>query len=82
MADVVTQENAPAFRKTFALSVGHTEDCIEETVTDMAGLLSKVCVTYEAPIDEIIEQIGVERFDTHLRKILEQKECDCFKRTS
>jgi hypothetical protein len=52
-------------------------ECIEETVTDMAQLLAKVCCAFGVPQDEILNQITIEQFDYHLRKILDSKDCMC-----
>ena len=80
MSDIVTPGNETLYRKQFAAVNGHTMECIEETVNSMGKMLASVChKTGDIPIHEVMEQIGVEEFETHLIAILEQKKCNCSK---
>jgi hypothetical protein len=46
----------------------------------MAELAAKIAGTHgNVPIDELVEQMGVETFDKHLRSILNSKDCNCIK---
>lgn len=77
MADVVTAANEELYRRAFAHMQKHSMECIEETVTDMAIMFSKVCSVFDVPMDEVIKTITIEQFDYHLRKILDSKHCSC-----
>lgn len=81
MSDIVTPQNEDKWRIQFAKDVGHTYDCVYETVFDMSELFRKVCKAFdiEDSIEEILETIPVECFDKHLREILDSKECNCKK---
>lgn len=77
MVDVVTEANEELYRRAFVFMQQHSMDCIDETVTDMAQLFSKVCCAFGIPQEEILKQMTVEQFDHHLRKILACKDCAC-----
>lgn len=80
--DLVTKFNEAEWRQKFCDDVGHTNECVDETVKEMAQLVAKVCSSFGiSSVDEFIEKaIGVEKFDKHLREILQDKKCDCKKR--
>lgn len=76
--DVVTKFNEAEWREKFSVDVGHSMECIEETVNEMAKMVAKVCDAFGGiPTDKLIEQMGVEEFDKHLRAILSTKKCNC-----
>ena len=76
--DVVQQNNELEWRQKFAVDSGHEMECIEETVADMAELMSKVCGAWgNLPLPEIVAKMDVEKFDTHIRAILDSKQCNC-----
>lgn len=77
MVDVVTPANEELYRRAFAIMQKHSMECIEETVADMAQLLTKVCCAFGVPVEEILKQITVEQFEYHLKKILDSKDCSC-----
>ena len=78
--DLVHDGNIEQWKQKFCDDTGHTMECIDETVADMAQLVFKVCILFNIyQIDEIIEQMGVEQFDKHLRAILATKDCSCLK---
>lgn len=79
--DEVTKFNEATWRKKFCEETGHSMQCVEETVNEMAQLVSKVCHSFGiVTVDEFIEKaIGVEKFDKHLREILNDKKCNCKK---
>jgi hypothetical protein len=78
--DLVHDGNIEQWKQKFCEDTGHTMECVDETVNDMAQLMSKVCDAFGGiPVEEIIEQMGVEQFDKHLRAILAFKECECLK---
>ena len=79
MADEITSDNIGLYKKAFSLSVGHTEECVEETVQEMANMINTVCESLNAPSDKVMDGIGLEQFDDALKQILEEKDCDCFK---
>ena len=80
--DLVHDGNIEQWQQKFCDDTGHTMECVSETVNDMALLISKTCNAFNIyQVDEIIEQMGVEMFDKHLRTILSTKECDCIKTT-
>lgn len=76
--DLVHDGNIEQWKQKFSADTGHNIECIDETVHDMAVLIAKACQSFDIPqIEEIIEQMGVEKFDKHLRKILSTKDCNC-----
>ena len=80
--DEVTKFNEATWRKKFCEDVGHTMPCVKETVEDMSQLVAKVCGAFGGiPVDKLVEQIGVEKFDKHLRAILKDKKCNCNEKT-
>lgn len=82
MADIVTPMNAELFRKQFAVTSGHSVECIAETVSLMAKVMTGVCAASDVPpeaIQDIIAGVDIELFEKHLLAILDQKDCDCKK---
>jgi len=78
MVDIVTPNNETLYRNAFCIEQNHTMECVEETVTNMANMLSCVCNdNNKIPIQKFIKQIGLEQFQLHLITILEQKDCNC-----
>jgi len=77
VSDVVTKQNEELYRRAFAIAHGHTEECILETVNDMAILLAKACDAYNVPLVDILDHLTIEQFDLHLRNILDNKDCTC-----
>lgn len=78
--DVVHDGNIVQWLQKFCDDTGHSMGCIEETVNDMAALLAKTCIAFgEVPIEDMIDKMGVENFDNHIRAILNSKECNCKK---
>ena len=76
--DLVHDGNISQWKQQFCDETGYSMECVDETVTDMANLIAKTCVAFgDVPIDEILERIGVEEFDKHIRAILKTKDCDC-----
>ena len=76
--DLVHDGNIEQWKQKFCEDTHHSMECVNETVNDMAQLLSKTCIAFNVyQVDEIIEAIGVEKFDKHLRAILETKDCYC-----
>jgi hypothetical protein len=75
--DEITQENIEEFKDKFSTSTGHTKDCINETVEAMKGLIVKVCRDKQADLQGVLDSIGTEAFDNHLREILAGKKCNC-----
>ena len=74
----VNESNIGQFKQEFCDDVGHTGLCVEETVTQMGDLVAKVAGMVQGlTAEELVNQIGVERFDKHLREILAGKECNC-----
>ena len=78
--DVVHQHNELEWRQQFSEDTGHSMECIEETVTDMANLMAKVCSAFgNLPTPEIVAKMQPEDFDIHIRAILNSKDCNCKK---
>lgn len=78
--DLVHDGNIVQWKQQFCDNTGHSMACIDETVQDMAELVSKVCISFEGPDpEELIMQMGVEQFDKHIRAILKNKDCNCKK---
>ena len=75
--DLVTKDNEAEWRQKFCDDVGHTHECVEDTVNKMANIIRAVADIHNAPVDAIIEMIGVEEFDRRLRQLLSLKECNC-----
>jgi hypothetical protein len=71
--------NEREYREKFSKEIGHTMDCIDETITDMAIIFAKVCSSFAKGgiPDQVLASMDVEQFDEHIRKILETKECNC-----
>ena len=76
----LTTDNSQYYRKLYALSVGHTVDCIDDTVYTMALIFSDNCIKSNISLEDAFENIDVTKFDYHLQNILEQKICDCFRK--
>ena len=76
----LTTENIPFDKKIFALSVGHTTDCVDETVYTMSLLFSEACSKANLNSNESLKSVTISEFEYYLCKILEEKLCDCFKR--
>ena len=79
MADIVTPNNEALYRKQFAAVSGHSMECIEETVEMMGKVMAGVCGKIGAPVNEVIDKVGVEEFEKHLNAILDSKDCACKK---
>jgi len=76
--DVVHDGNIAQWQQKFCDDTGHSMSCVSQTVNDMAELAAKACGAFGGvPVDELVEQIGVEEFDKHIRAILKTKECNC-----
>ena len=76
--DLVTKFNEVRWRKKFCEDVGHSEQCVKETTEEMGKLVAKICDSFGGiPVEGLIDQIGVDMFDTHLRAILSDKKCNC-----
>ena len=82
MSELVTKDNIKQFQQAFALTEGHTMDCVDETVEQMANLLKTTCMIQQVPVEAIVESMDVEDFDVKLRKILQSKDCNCNKEPS
>ena len=78
--DVVHDGNIAQWQQKFCDDTGHSMSCVSQTVNDMAELTAKACGAFGGvPVDELVEQIGVEEFDRHIRAILKTKDCSCNK---
>ena len=76
--DLVHDGNIEQWKQKFCDDTGHSMACIDETVNNMANLLAKTCIAHgDVPIEDIIDKMGVEQFDKHLRTILNSKDCNC-----
>ncbi len=75
-----TTENMPFNKQIFSLSVGHTPDCVDETVYTMSLLFSEACLKSNLSVEAAFESIKINEFEYYLTKILEEKICDCFKK--
>jgi len=76
--DVVHDGNIAQWQQKFCDDTGHSMTCVNQSVNDMAELTAKVCTAFNGvPVDELVEQIGVEEFDKHIRAILKTKDCNC-----
>ena len=80
MSFELTAENIPFNKKIFALSVGHTEECVDETVYSMSLHFSEACSKANLNMAEAFKAITIAQFEDYLCNILEQKYCNCFKR--
>lgn len=81
MSTEVNTFNESMLRQEFCDSVGHTKECINETLDDMLQLMAKVAYVNGIPQylaeENYMKNITVEAFEEHLLKILNQKECEC-----
>lgn len=74
----LTTDNTQYYRKLYSLSVGHSVDCIDETIHTMALIFSDVHIKAGIDLDNMFEDIDAQKFDYYLQRILENKICDCF----
>jgi len=65
------------FKKMFALSHGHTEECVDETIQNMVTVLSHMSKGFNISLEEVLLQMGAERIEEKISQILEQKNCEC-----
>lgn len=78
--DLVHQGNEKQWREKFCEDVGHSMECVEETIDDMVSLMKKISDAFGGvPLEHMVDGIPVEKFDKHLRAILKEKECTCKK---
>ena len=61
----------------FALSHGHTEECVDETIQNMVTVLSHMSKGFNISLEEVLLQMGAERIEEKISQILEQKNCEC-----
>ncbi len=78
MSDIVNEYNELKYREAFCESVGHSMDCVENTIDKMVTVLNAVSQIYNVTdITSLIEQMGVEKFEHHLTRLIFHKQCDC-----
>lgn len=66
----------------FALSHGHTEECVEHSIQALISTLNHICMNFQVPLEEVLVQMGADAIEDRLAKILEEKDCDCLKQES
>jgi len=79
--DLVHDGNEAQWRQKFCDETGHSMECVGETVTGMAEIAAAAANAADAELylEDIINQMGVELFEKHLRNILAAKDCECNK---
>ena len=76
--DLVHDGNIAQWKQKFCDDSGHSMECVDETIIDMANLLAKTCISFGGiPPEEIIDKMNIECFDEHIRAILNSKDCSC-----
>lgn len=77
--DSLIQNDISLFIKIFALSVGHTEQCVEETIATVVLQIEQVCSLINIPIEKFFMIIGQNIIEQRICDLLDQKDCDCLK---
>lgn len=65
------------FKKMFALSHGHSEECVDETIQSLVSVLQHMCKGFNISLEEVLLQMGAEHIENRISQILEEKECEC-----
>lgn len=75
--DELTRENEEDFKNKFASMVGHTTECIEDTVNSMSASLHIECLANDTNVTDALNNLSIEDFDNDLRDLLFKKNCSC-----
>lgn len=73
----ITAENQRDLRGQFCNEVGHTDECVNEAVADIADQLREKAYSENMHPADYLKGISVVEFDRKLRGILQVKPCDC-----
>jgi len=73
----ITEENKKDFEDQFCKSVGHSNDCVRDTVEHMADMLQAKCKKKNLDPNDILKEMSVEDFDAEIRLALNSKACNC-----
>ncbi len=81
MSEEVNIFNELQFRQKFTDEVGHTVECVSETIDDMLSLMAKTYLSHGIPeefaVTDAMTSLELDESELHLRSILSQKECEC-----
>jgi hypothetical protein len=79
MSSGFTLENTP-YRRIYALSVGHTVECIDDSINALTLVYASKCIKENIPMENLFTNFTILTFDYILKQTLENKICSCFRK--
>jgi hypothetical protein len=73
----ITAENERNLRDQFCNEVGHTDECVNDTVGVMASQLREKAYSEHMHPADYLKTMSLVEFDERLRGLLLVKTCDC-----
>lgn len=73
----ITPENEQEFRDQFCTEVGHSNECVDDTVHEMSLQLKEYAFSKRIDPSAYLKSLTVEEFDQKLKHLLMIKACNC-----
>jgi len=77
----ITPENQQNLRDQFCNEVGHSNDCVNETVHQISDHYRHDALSQGIHPAKYLDTVSIEEFDRKLRQLLFDKPCTCGKTT-